>query len=111
MKWLRWPFVNTKADEKWIGAFVDWFGSVPGFKQQMLFMLGWVVIAIVYPSIDPNMMHLMVFLTIYSGITQPMIAIQNAYASHIMMQLLRTTVHQNEALKEMIEHMAKEVKT
>lgn len=112
IKWIispvTWFFKTTDFDETWIKGFVNWFGSIPGFKQQMAFMLGWVLIAIFYPVIDPNAMHLMVFLTVYSGITQPMIAIQNAYSGYMNVQLLKANQIQMEAMKSMIEELRKD---
>lgn len=102
---IKWPFTKTSGDEKWINAFVDWFGSISGFKQQMIFMFGWILIVLVYPNIDPNMLHLMAFLTIYSGITQPMIAIQNTHTGEMQIRMMKSQQIQIEAMKAMIEAM------
>lgn len=100
----KYPIRATKNDDRFIGVFSDWFGSIVGFKQQTMFMMGWTLIAIVFPVVDPNMLHLMVFLTIYSGITQPVLALGNTKTAELMMTLLRNNVHQMEAMKKIIEH-------
>ena len=103
---ITWIFRSSARAEKRINGFTDWFGSVPGFKQQMTFMLGWVLIAIVFPRIDPNMFHLMAFLTIYSGVTQPLLAIQNARSGYMMVKMLQSQQNQLRAMQAMIQHLA-----
>lgn len=102
---FRWFFRHSPHDEVVINSFSDWFGSVPGFKQQMVFMLGWTAIAVFYPAIDPNMFHLMAFLTLYSGLTQPLLAIQNARSGYLMVKMIQTQQNQIGAIQAMLKHM------
>lgn len=102
---IRWVFTSYPQDEVWINKFADAFGSIPGFKLQTIVMLGWTAIVCIYPQLDPNMFHLMAALTIYSAITQPMIAIQNARSTLLMIQLLKNNINQMEAMADMIRKL------
>lgn len=102
---ILWLFNSTKFDEKWINLFCDWFGSVPSFKQQTIFMLVWIVIILIKPDLDPNMFHLMAFLTIYSAITQPMLAINGGRTNDMTMKLLKANLHQMQALLDMFQKL------
>lgn len=106
---IAWLFKVTRTDEIWINAFCDWFNSIPAFKQQALFMTIWLVAVIIKPDLDPNMFHLMAFLTVYSAITQPLLAINGGRTNDMTMKLLKSNYHQMQALLEMFQKLEEAV--
>lgn len=92
-----WPFIDTPWDRKVIFGFTRWFGSVTGFKQQVLLIVGWTVLDIIFPSLDPKMLTLLVFLTVYSGGTQPGLAIGNEQSMKMLVQLMKNNIDQLKA--------------
>lgn len=59
-------------------AFAVWFASKGGVYQTTIVVLGWSVLAWVHRSLDPNLFRTMAVLTIYSAVTQPVLAYCNA---------------------------------
>ena len=97
-----WPFIDRPWDRKVIFAFTKWFGSIPGFKQQVLIILGWTIVDLIDPALDSHMLVLMAFLTIYSGGTQPALAIGNEQAMEMQVQLLKNNVDQLAVMVDML---------
>jgi hypothetical protein len=106
---ITWLFRVTRIDEKLINAFCDWFNSIPAFKQQAIFMAVWLVAVIIKPDLDPNMFHLMAFLTVYSAITQPLLAINGGRTNDMTMKLLKSNYHQMKALLDMFQKLEEAV--
>lgn len=100
-----WPFIDTAWDRKVIFGFTRWFGSVAGFKQQVLFIIGWTLLDIIDPTLDPKMLTLLVFLTIYSGGTQPGLAIGNEQSMKMLVQLMKNNIDQLRSQTAVIEEL------
>lgn len=60
--------------ERWLGKFADWFASVAGIIQTSVFVAVVLVVEWFRPSLDPHGFWLLFWLTVYSGITQPVLA-------------------------------------
>ncbi|WDL96958.1 hypothetical protein [Alicyclobacillus sp. ALC3] len=100
-----WPFIETAWDRKIIFTFTKWFGGVPGFKQQVLLILGWAAVDLAFPGLDPHMLALMAFLTIYSGGTQPGLAVGNEQSMGMLVQLLKNNTDQLKAMWSVIKEL------
>ncbi|WDL96417.1 hypothetical protein [Alicyclobacillus sp. ALC3] len=100
-----WPFIETEWDRQIIFTFTKWFGGVPGFKQQVLLILGWATVDLAFPKFDPHMLALMAFLTIYSGGTQPGLAIGNEQSMGMLVQLLKNNTDQLKAMWSVIKEL------
>lgn len=59
-------------------AFARWFGSAAGVWQTFFAVGGWVTLEYLHVVHDDNMFQLMAWLTIYSAITQPVLAYANS---------------------------------
>ncbi|WDL97789.1 hypothetical protein [Alicyclobacillus sp. ALC3] len=64
---------------KTMHRFSVWFASPAGVLQTFALTLLWVIVEHIWPLIDPNGFILLYVLTVYSGITQPVLA----YASSV----------------------------
>lgn len=54
--------------------FSEWFASPSGVMQTFVVTMGIVVIERIWPNLDPNGFWLLYALTVYSGVTQPVLA-------------------------------------
>ncbi len=62
------------CSDRALSAFDDWFCSAAGVWQTAVIVVGIVIAERIFPHLDPGMFALMVWLTIYSGVTQPALA-------------------------------------
>jgi hypothetical protein len=69
-------------------AFNQWFGSRPGVWQTLLVVGAFVVLERLFPRVDPSMFALMVWLTIYSAVTQPALALAGRLSSERLERLI-----------------------
>lgn len=60
-----------------LARFAKWFSSAAGVWQTFFAVSGWVVLEYLHVVHDDNMFQLMAWLTIYSAITQPVLAYAN----------------------------------
>jgi hypothetical protein len=60
-----------------LNRFARWFASAAGVWQTVFICLAWVGAEKVFPSSDPNGLILLYVLTIYSAVTQPILAYSN----------------------------------
>lgn len=58
--------------------FARWFASAGGVWQTLGFVAGWVLLEDLHVLHDPNGFELLYWLTVYSAITQPVLAYTNA---------------------------------
>ena len=73
--WLK------KWEDRTLARFNRWFCSEGGVYQTFLVVLAVVILEAVDRSLDPHAFVLMAVLTVYSGITQPMLAYANTQAA------------------------------
>lgn len=57
-----------------IEAFGEWFGSAAGVLQTAVVSAVVIAAELAFPRVDPHMFWWLVVLTIYSGVTQPVLA-------------------------------------
>jgi hypothetical protein len=57
-----------------ISRFGVWFASAGGVLQTFAFCMAVVVLELIFPAADPHMFWWLVILTVYSGVTQPVLA-------------------------------------
>lgn len=57
-----------------MNRFADWFASRAGIWQTGIIVVGWSIAATVWTFLDPSLFRTMAVLTIYSAITQPILA-------------------------------------
>ena len=69
---------------RFMNHFSDWFSSVGGVVETFLGTMAIVGLEHVRPTLDPNGFLLLYWLTVYSGVTQPVLA----YAARIASQKL-----------------------
>jgi hypothetical protein len=69
-------------------AFNQWFGSRPGVWQTLLVVGTFVVLERLFPRIDPSMFALMAWLTIYSAVTQPALALAGRLSAERLERLI-----------------------
>ena len=107
--WLVKPY---RFDEKWINKFSDWFGGSVGFKQQTFLMMLWTEGALQGWIHDPHMLIIMAALTIYSAITQPILAKVGTRTSSLIIeqnerirQLQEINIHQTQALLDVVTRL------
>jgi hypothetical protein len=60
-----------------LNRFANWFSSAAGVWQTLLIVGAWVTAEYLHFIHDQNMFQLMAWLTIYSAITQPVLAYSN----------------------------------
>jgi hypothetical protein len=60
-----------------LNRFAKWFASSAGVWQTVTFSLVWVAAERIWPHLDPNGFFLLFVFTVYSGITQPILAYSN----------------------------------
>lgn len=60
--------------ERALEWFADWFASRGGVYQTTVAVLAWTVAACVWRGLDPNLFRTMAILTVYSAVTQPVLA-------------------------------------
>jgi hypothetical protein len=60
-----------------LNRFARWFASAAGVWQTVFICLAWVGAEKVFPRSDPNGLILLYVLTIYSAVTQPILAYSN----------------------------------
>ena len=107
--WLVRPY---RFDEKWINKFSDWFGGSVGFKQQTFVMALWVEGVMQGWIADPHMLFIVAVLTIYSAITQPMLARAGTRTTRMLMeqnehirQLQEVNLHQTRAMLDVVTRL------
>lgn len=70
-RWLK------SIEDRALARFNQWFISEGGVYQTFLAVMAVVVLEVADRGIDPHAFVLMAVLTVYSGITQPMLAYAN----------------------------------
>lgn len=60
--------------ERALEWFADWFASRGGVWQTTIVVLAWTAAACVWRGLDPNLFRTMAVLTVYSAVTQPVLA-------------------------------------
>lgn len=70
------PVLTRKADRA-LDRFADWFASRGGVWETTIVVLVWTVIACIWRPLDPNLFRTMAILTVYSAVTQPILAYCN----------------------------------
>ena len=65
--------------DKYMRRFSDWFASPAGVLETFIVTIGVVIIEHIFPRLDPNGFLLLYWLTVYSGVTQNILA----YASNV----------------------------
>lgn len=98
--WLVRPY---RFDDVWINTFADWFGGPVGFKQQTFVMGLWIDGVVQGWIHDPHMLVIMAVLTIYSAITQPMLAIASARTTKLLMEALGMIRQQADQIRQLQE--------
>ncbi|QQE80944.1 hypothetical protein GI364_11465 [Alicyclobacillus sp. SO9] len=96
-------FTTSEREERWLAAFSKWFGGVPGFKQQTLVIALWTISILTGIVHDPGMLHFLIVLTIYSAITQPMLAIGSAIATRLTAAQSKRLEEQSEKIEQQSE--------
>lgn len=71
----------ARANAQLVGAFGRWFGSPAGVSETLGVVICLVVAEYVWPHLDPQMFVLLVWLTIYSAVTQPALAAASTAAT------------------------------
>lgn len=91
--------------------FTNWFASLKGTIQTTIVVLAWVIVEQTFPNIDPNGFILLYILTVWSAITQNLLAytstlsaIEAQKSQDLLMQLLSNNVHQLEFLIQLVEN-------
>ncbi len=69
--------------------FADWFESQSGVLQTFMVCIGCVALEHVLPNIDNQGLQLLYWLTVYSAVTQPVLAYSNAKGIRAMRALER----------------------
>lgn len=88
-----------------LDAFARWFGSAWGVVETFVVVAGIVALEYLDPHLDPHWFWLLVWLTVYSAITQPALAFGNEKASRQLEEQQRRIedlVRQVEATEERI---------
>lgn len=57
-----------------LDGFAEWFASRGGVWQTTIVVLAWTAAACVWRGLDPNLFRTMAILTVYSAVTQPVLA-------------------------------------
>lgn len=90
-----------RCEDRALARFNQWFTSEGGVYQTFLLVMAVVVLEVVDRSLDPHAFVLMAILTVYSGVTQPMLAYaNNTEAAKLQAQL--------EALEAKLDALLKE---
>lgn len=92
--------------------FAVWFASSTGVWQTVAVCLGWVVVERLFPQSDPNGFLLLYVLTVYSAITQPILAYSNKMdtdATDRILQELRTILDRIESMERAIAEDVEDV--
>lgn len=66
---------------RFMRRFSDWFASPSGVVETFVVVMGIVVAEVIWPNIDPNGFWLLYALTVYSGITQPILAFASSVSA------------------------------
>lgn len=83
---------------KLLGRFAVWFASAAGVWETTIVVVAILVAELTDRNLDPHAFALMAALTIYSGVTQPMLAYSNEQAARRLMRVERRMVRLEEAL-------------
>lgn len=68
------PGAAVRLSEQLLTTFDNWFCSTAGVWHTLFIVIAIVILERIFPGLDPGMFALMVWLTIYSGVTQPALA-------------------------------------
>jgi hypothetical protein len=79
----RWHTAELKA----IDGFTIWFTSSAGVAETAMVTAAVVVLEFSFPTVDPHLFWLLVWLTVYSAITQPALAYAGRMSSEHLMKL------------------------
>lgn len=83
-------------------AFNAWFASRAGVWHTLAIVLAIVVVERIDPHLDPSMFALMAYLTVYSALTQPALAVVGAESAARLEQVQREHALMLAAVREML---------
>jgi hypothetical protein len=70
----RWKALTHKWGDRLLARFDAWFTSGAGVWQTLFVCAAIVAVELIWPNLDPHWFWLLVFLTVYSAVTQPALA-------------------------------------
>jgi hypothetical protein len=88
-----------------LNRFARWFSSAAGVWQTVLFCTTWVTFERVFRQSDPNGFVLLYVMTVYSAVTQPVLAYTNRLDTEkgsLTLQELRSVLDRISAMEEAI---------
>jgi hypothetical protein len=94
---------KQKWSDRLLYRFDKWFSSGAGVWQTLVACIVIVVVEIVWPSLDPHWFWLLVFLTVYSAVTQPALAQSGAATAAEIRKLALEIKKIAEAQKQELE--------
>lgn len=99
---------------KFMVVFAKWFASPLGVLETFILTIGWVIVETFNPHLDPNGFFIMYIFTLYSGITQPVLAysanmsaIEAEKNQELLVQLAKNNIDMMEAILSLMENQEK----
>lgn len=89
-----------------IGAFGVWFASPAGVVQTFGICMAVVGLELAWPRVDPHMFAYLLVLTIYSAITQPVLAYVGMQGARKSDEVLARLEAAEQREIELLEHLA-----
>ncbi|MEZ0366825.1 hypothetical protein ACAG26_24430 [Mycobacterium sp. pUA109] len=90
-------------------AFNRWFTSAGGVWQTIAFCIAVSAWELLHPGADPAWLRFMVALTIYSGVTQPMIAYVTAKAANNTDEMMDSDCVVDRQTYELVKRIAEKL--
>lgn len=89
--------------QQWMTRFNAWFSSAAGVIQVTAVVCGWVLLEQIFPRWDPNGFLLLYVLTVWSAVTQNLLAYGSAQAAR---EAEKVTAFQSRLLQNQADTMA-----